>query len=200
MKKKILLLCLAFTGLISFAQETTLDKISKETCEYLSALDLKTLSSKEKNMELGLYIIKLYTKYEAKLKEEGIFMDLTKGKQGGAEFGEKIGVNMIKFCPDVLIALASEDAKSEEVTSAYLEGTIKKISGEELYTVEIKDTTGKTQKLIWLNNFEGSDELIELEKKAKGKSVKVSYENIEYFSPKLKEYIVRKKITKVEFL
>ena len=41
---------------------------------------------------------------------------------------------------------------------------------------------------------------IELGKEVKGVKVGITYTNLEYFSPKLKEYIVRKKITRLEFL
>ncbi len=205
MKKKIVLLGFLIITYFSNAQETTLDKISKETCEYLSSIDLKKLSSGDRNAELGFYIIKLYNKYESALKKEGIVMDLSKGKQGGAAFGEKVGMNMIKFCPDVLIALASEegiqDYKEEAPEkSLAVEGKIKKVSGNELYVIEVKETSGMTQKLLWLSNFEGSDQLLALGKKRRGKSVRIFYENIEYFSPKLQEYIIRKKVLKVEFL
>ncbi|WP_442267094.1 hypothetical protein ACSIGC_05175 [Tenacibaculum sp. ZS6-P6] len=206
MKKKILLLGVLFLTLITNAQESALDKISKETCEYLTKINNMNLSGNQKSTELGLYMVKLYSKYKEDLKEEGIVVDFSRGKEGGAEFGKKIGMNMVNFCPDVLIALANEEDGKEEKDEdnfselSFLEGEIKKISGEELYVIEIKDTLGKTQKFLWLNNFEGSDELIELGKKSKGKKVKIFYEDIEYFSPKLQEYIVRKKVSKVEFL
>ena len=52
---------------------------------------------------------------------------------------------------------------------------------------------------VWLNNFEGSDKLIN-SKKIKNLKVKLSYINVELYSPKLKEYIVRKQISKIEYL
>ncbi|SNR15083.1 hypothetical protein [Tenacibaculum jejuense] len=202
MKKKILLLGVVFFTLILSAQEATLDKIAKETCEYLNEVDFKSLSKKDLEIKLGIQIIKLYSKYEKELKSEGLEFELNEDQKGIESYAEKVAFSMIKFCPEVLAAFADdgEDEMQEVASILYLEGEIKKISGEELYVIEIKDTSGKTQKFLWLNNFEGSDELIELDKKVKGKKVKIFYEDVEYFSPKLKEYIVRKKVSKVEFL
>ena len=201
MKKKILVIGVALLTFIVNAQEATLDKIAKETCEYLNEVDFKSLSSKDLEIKLGIQIIKLYSKYEKELKSEGLEFELNEDQKGIEKYAEKVAFSMIKFCPEVLAAFANneEDVK-DTVSLLYFEGEIKKISGEELYVIEIKDTLGKTQKFLWLNNFEGSDELLELGKKAKGKKVKVFYEDIEYFSPKLQEYIVRKKVSKVEFL
>ena len=202
MKKKILLLGVVLFTLILSAQEATLDKIAKETCEYLNEVDFKSLSKKDLEIKLGIQIIKLYSKYEKELKSEGLEFELNEDQKGIESYAEKVAFSMIKFCPEVLAAFADdgEDEMEEVESILYLEGEIKKISGEELYVIEIKDISGKTQKFLWLNNFEGSDELIELDKKVKGKKVKIFYEDVEYFSPKLKEYIVRKKVSKVEFL
>ena len=136
------------------------------------------------------------------LKKEGIELDLSKGKDGGRDFGEKVGLNMINFCPKALMLLADNDLEdnvnSKEVMFSIV-GELKSISGDEISVVSLKDENGKTQKFLWLNNFEGSDRLI-ISKNIKNLKVKVSYTTIELYSPKLKEYIVRKQISKIEYL
>ena len=110
---------------------------------------------------------------------------------------------MVKFCPEALMMLADKDDDEDVVKPKEIEfsvpGKLKTISGEELSIVSLKDENGKTQKFVWLNNFEGSDRLIN-SKKIKNLKVNLSYKNVELFSPKLKEYIVRKQITKIEYL
>ena len=205
MKKGIVILFLLATSIVS-SQEgmSALDKVAKETCEYLNKDEIKALSVSERTMKLGLFIITIYGKYKDGLEKEGIIFDIGQGEDGGRAFGEKVGMNMIKFCPEALMALAGKNVKEVEVDETvlegnYIEGKIISIKGEDILVLTVKDTSGKTQKFLWLENFKGSDKLIEARKVKKIK-VKVSYKNIEVYSPKLKEYIIRKQITEIEYL
>ena len=203
MTKKItsLLFVLLSFGLLN-AQDSAMDKMAMEICEYFTKneQEFKNMSTDDLTAKLGVQMVQSYLKYQDDLAKEGIKFDLTKGRAEGEKMGAKVGVSMIKFCPDVLMAIAGDEDYEEEATESYLEGTLKKVTGDDLYVVEVKDTDGKTQKFVWLTNFEGSDKLIELGKEVKGVKVGITYTNLEYFSPKLKEHIVRKKITRLEFL
>ena len=212
MKLKI---AMAFFLLISLSvssqeKENIIDKVAKETCEYLSSEDVKGLSGEALTMKMGIKIFALYGKYTKELNAAGVVFDINNPEESGSKLGERIGMNMIKFCPDVLMALAenegfyeddeNDDTKKEETLELkYFEGDVKKIEGDEILTLVIKDTSGKTQKFIWLENFKGSDKLIETEK-VKQLKVKVFYKDLEVYSPKLKEYVVRKQITKIDYL
>lgn len=206
MRKIVLLVFTIFCILNVDAQETTLDKVSLEICEYFEANkeEMDKMSYDEKVANFGLKMMESYIDHKDELEKEGIKFDLSKGGSEGEKIGELIGLNMVKHCPAFILALGEEYIENDESfegnDAEVIKGKIKKITGEDLYVLEIKDTEGKTQKFVWLTNFEGSDELIELEDKSKGKKVEVSYKNIEFFSPKLKEYIVKKTITKLEFL
>ncbi|MFY0629272.1 MAG: hypothetical protein JXR05_02755 [Flavobacteriaceae bacterium] len=206
MKIKLFTIVLCFLSLSMSSQETILDKVSKETCEYLGSDEIKNLKNSEKTLKLGVFIIGLYTKYKTELKKEGITFDAANGRDSGRELGEKIGMNMVNFCPEVLIALAAQDddkfEEKEELTKEKFEvitGKIVSVKGNEYSTLVVKDDNGKTQKFLWLSNFKGSDKLIET-KKPKNLKVKVSYINLEVYSPKLKEYVVRKQIVEIEYL
>lgn len=201
--KKIYIGIILFLVVIQFtnAQETALEKVGKETCEYFSANseEISKLSAEEKTAKLGLQMLTLYSKYEKELKAEGVTVDL--GNERSAEkFGEKIGLQMAKYCPDVLITLFGDMADDEEDTEFLTEGVLKKIEGDELSVLVVKDDSGKIQKFIWLDNFEGSDVLIEKLDNFKNAKVEVYYKNSEIFSPKLKEYIVKKKISRLNFV
>jgi hypothetical protein len=207
--RKILLLSLLFVSFTVFSQTKTLDKIAKETCEYLQKDEVKKLNPKERTTKLGVFILSMYGKYQKKLKKEGIKIDLSKGREGGRDFGQKVGIAMVQFCPDTLMAFANEDNANEdkeedvveekESGSLVIEGNIVGIQGEEFSTLIISDTNGKTQKFIWISNFKGSDKLI-LGKDIEGLKVEVSYKSIECYSPQLKEYISRKQITEIKYL
>jgi hypothetical protein len=201
----VTVLFLLFT-LNSFAQEKedVLDIVAKKTCEYLNSEEVKDLKGDELAMKMGLKMFALYGEYKKELNKAGVTFDPNDAAESGRKLGERIGMVMVKFCPDALMALAGGDKglvdideePKEEFKS--IEGTIKSVDGDDIVTLAIKDVYGKTQKFIWLSNFKGSDRLIEATK-VKGIYVKVFYKDIEVYSPKLKEYVTRKQITQIEY-
>lgn len=203
MRIKLLTIVMCFLSVSIFSQESALDKVAKETCEYLTSKEIVNLETSEKTLKLGLHMMTLYTKYKNELNKEGITFDMGNPGNAGRAFGEKIGMNMVKFCPDALIALASQegfgDDEFDEEVSKTITGEIVSVEGDEYSTLIVKDINGRTQKFLWLSNFKGSDKLIET-KRPKNLKVNVSYVNVEIYSPKLKEYVVRKQITEIEYL
>jgi hypothetical protein len=207
MKRKVVIgiFLLCTFHLFSQEKEDVLDLVAKKTCEYLNSDEVKDLKGDELAMKMGLKMFALYGQYKEELNKVGVTFDSSNASESGRKLGERIGMVMIKFCPDALMALAGEDKqlvntndeKSEEFKS--VTGTIKSIQGDDILTLVIKDASGKTQKFIWLSNFKGSDKLIET-KRTRGLQVKVFYKDIEVYSPQLKEYIIRKQITQIDYL
>jgi hypothetical protein len=153
----------------------------------------------------------LYGQYTKELNEAGVVFDSSNAEESGRKLGEKVGLNMVKFCPEVLMALADSQGLLDETDntemidkSTFLEdksinGVIKKMEGDDIVTLVVKDESGKTQKFLWLENFSGSYKLIESKIVNKLK-VMVYYKSIEVYSPKLKEYVVKKQITRIDYL
>ncbi|MCH3883089.1 MULTISPECIES: hypothetical protein [Tenacibaculum] len=200
MNKIFTIIVSLFIALNCYSQdESVVDKVAKKTCEYLEGLDLGSLSADERNMKLGLYIFKMYDEYKADFNKEGIYLDLTKGADEGRKFGVKIGTRMASFCPEALMMFANEEGGESDEEKFSVKGELIELSGIEISKLSLKDNKGKTQKFIWINNFEGSDKLIN-EEFIQGLKVKLHYRNVEIYSPKLKEYIVKKQISKIEYL
>ena len=201
MKKYLLILILFFGSINIYSQDkTAIDKIGKETCKYFkkNKKELDNLSRNERVAKLGIKMLSLYDKYKEDLKAEGIEVDISDDSSTEA-FGQKVGVSMANHCLDLLLLLSEDFSDEEDEINFNVVGKLKSISGDELSYVSLKDENGKTQKFVWLNNFEGSDKLINT-KKFKNLKVKLSYINVALYSPKLKEYIVRKQISKIEYL
>jgi len=202
--RKVVFILLLLVSIITSAQEemSALDKVAKETCEYFekNQKEISKLDNQEKLTKLGLKMFALYDKYKEELNKEGIEFDLSKGDESGRAFGEKVGLSMAQFCPDILVALSREVNKREEKNEEdFVEGVITSVKGDEINTVMVKDISGKSQKFLWLSNFKGSDRLIE-NRRIKRQKVKVYYINIEVYSPKLQEYVIRKQITRIDYL
>lgn len=210
MKTKIVVLLLTIFSLNVVAQEKEdiLDKVAKEVCEYLSSDEVKDVKGDQLAMKMGVKIFALYGEYKKEFNEAGITIDVSNPAESGEKLGEQIGMTMIKFCPDTLIALAGDeelmdnanvkkqDNPKDEFRS--VNGKIKSIKGDEILTVSLKDDSGKTQKFIWLSNFKGSDRLMDA-KAVKNAKVTIYYKNIEMYSPQLKDYVLRKQITQIEY-
>lgn len=202
MKNLLLILFIFLLPFQIFSQESILDKIALETCEYLENDGLKNIDSNKKTEKLGLFIISLYNQYQDELLKEGFEINFTNDSDTGRAFGEKVGVHMVKFCPDALISLAKDfDNEEVKIDSYNITGKLIDVKGDEFSIVSIKDEDGKVQKFLWLQNFKGSDELIDkLNKTSKSPSVQITYKNLECYSPQLKEYIIRKEILEMSFI
>ncbi len=199
--KKGFLFIVVFVSLNIFSQETTLDKVSQETCEYLDSDEVKSLDVDKRTEKLGLFILNLYNKYEEEFNKDGIVVDFYDGSDAASKFGEQVGINMARFCPEALIALA-EDINEEPAEELFeVSGSLVSVVGDEFSTVILKDEEGKTQKFLWLQNFKGSDQLIQsLENLNAASNVTLIYNNIECYSPQLKDYIIRKVIVELTFV
>lgn len=201
MKKIFTLLIILATLNISAQEESVLDLVAKETCEYLQSEEIQLLSNNDKTMKLGVFIITKYSEYEDRFKAEGIDFDLSNGAQNaGRQFGEKVGITMVKYCPEVLMALGTDDNTNKYEEDEYaIQGKINSIEGNEFSTIIVKDSSGKMQKFLWMENFSGSEKLIN-NVSVEGLKVEVIYKNFECYSPQLKEYVIRKKIIAIDFL
>ncbi len=203
MIRKILFISSILFSLCVLSQETkesTLDIIAKKTCEYLDSEELVVLDIQQKTIKLGAFIITLYGEYEEQLKEEGYSMDFS-SDSAGEEFGEKVGIHMVKFCSNSLVAFAGESEVLEDENVGYFLGKIEAIVGEDISFIEVRNNEGILQKFVWLGNFIGSDVIISSEMNdIKNMNVKIAYKNTECFSRKLNEYIIRKEIIKIEYL
>ncbi len=202
--KHIIILLILITSFNVKAQETTLDLIAQATCDYLQSDEVVNLSGSQRTTKLGIFIIKQYNKHKEALILEGIELDFS-NKDEARAFGEKVGMNMVKFCADELVALASGDEEDVEIASVnnnqYFVGEVIAINGTEFSFIQIKASNGITQKFLWLSNFIGSERLIsETSEAIVGTKVNVTYKNTECYSPKLKEYIIRKEIVEIEYL
>ena len=202
--KNILIIFVFLVGFNVNAQETTLDLIAKNTCEYLQSEEVTSLSGNDKTTKLGLFIINQYNIHKDALISEGIELDFT-DENGARAFGERVGMNMVKFCAAELIALAGNDEDDDELVdeseTQLFVGEIMAIKGSEFSFIQVKAPNGISQKFLWLGNFIGSERLIsQTWDTIIGMKVKVTYKNTECFSPKLVEYIIRKEIVQIEYL
>ena len=199
MKKIITALLLVAS--FSYAQESAIDLIAKETCECITDKknDLSNTDKNDLQSILGVCMLKSYTKHESELqtKEKVSFND----DEGLEKFGESIALKMLNYCPDTIVELgriAIEDEKNattNEVLS--IEGTVTDIKTEQFVTISVKDKSNRIHKLLLLDYFESASLFVNGEIKKNNKLV-VYYSDIELYDPSTKDFKFFKVISGLE--
>lgn len=182
------------------AQDALLDKLADTACGCISKKDTDAMSVDDLQMQLGFCIMEAVGANQAAFEKEYGQLDPS-DQSAMTKLGEQIGMKMAFKCPNVIMKLAGQQppqgmnaapaAKAKGTVSGSFEG----VSGDDIATITIKEANGRTQKLLWMDYFKGSDALIQNPGSLKGKTVTVEYETIEVYSPQAKEYFDRKKVT-----
>ena len=185
----------------SYAQESAIDLIAKETCECINAKknDLSNNDKTDLQATLGVCMLKSYSKHESELKaEEKVqFSD----EEGLEKFGEQIAMKMLNYCPDFIVELGQmaieedKNAKAEVVLS--IDGTVTDIKTEQFVTISVKDKTNRIHKLLLLDYFDSASLFVNGEIKKNDKIV-VYYSDIELYDPSTKDFKFYKVISGLE--
>ena len=138
--------------------------------------------------------------YSKHKKEADKHLDVSFDDEQSLEnLGVEVALKMMTHCSDFMMKLAGgyaadefEKAK-EDIT---LVGKIVNIHESQFSIVELRDTDDRIQKLLWLEYFEGSNLLEDLNK-LKKKRLKVTYIEKEMYDPKIGEYRNFKVIKKI---
>lgn len=200
---KILRILLLLSGLtcllgnqLQAQSDELLDAIAQETCECFADKDLTGLSSDQVNMELGLCMMESLGKRPDAVEE----LDLDYSDQTAMQkFGEKIGAKMIIKCPNLMMKIVSAQQGQASGTSEVrteVSGVFQGVEGDDFAFLVLEGEDGTSYRLLWLGEFEGADLL----DTAKGKAVKVTFEEISCYSPAMKKYLKRKEVKSLEVL
>jgi hypothetical protein len=195
----IVLAALALFNTTLSAQDL-LDKLAEASCDCISKKDTDSMSSDDLQMQMGFCIMEAVSKYPAEFEKE--YGDLNPGdQQAMTKLGEDIGMRMAAKCPAILMKIATVETQANVQTSTQstISGTLKAVEGDDFSQLIIEDPTGRRHKILWMGYFKGSERLIESPEKALGRKVTVTYEEVECYSPKVKDYINCKEAREVKY-
>ena len=200
--------CTAFIAILSFtsasAQSTSKENfenaIIKEFCDSFESASPR-LTKDNMTVEMGVMIVPLMSRYNSDVKTYwGIDMS---SKEGIHSFGEKVGQLAALKCPSFLTFIKNnlQDIVSENGTSAgkTYNGKILKIEGQPFVYLLVQNNQGRTDKLYWLEYFEGANKLTAQPAAALNKAVTISYKDMEVYQAAEKEYKTIKVISKIEW-
>lgn len=219
--KKYFIVCVTFlfissilsaqvgNGTATLSKDSLLKLMAKETCEEIGKRDLTNKTMEELQEELGLAMVPMIIKYQDQLKTIGFYLE---DQDGMRNMGKEVGMQLAKDCPEFLKIFVNNpgvlkeviDEKEmngkgkKELLQSNISGTLVKILPGDISHIQVKDESGKVQKIWWMEYFEGSNILISEPAKFLNKSVKVGYVEKEIYNSTLKDYVKMKIITYIE--
>lgn len=183
----------------SFSQNDTTfsTKIIREFCDEFSKKNISEFKNSE--MELGLLILTVVSKYEKEIEKEwGLNLNDPKDFE---KIGEKIGQDAALKCPKFfefiknnLDAISSADEEAEMKT---LTGKLTGVEDNIFSCLLVKTKTGKEEKIWWFGHFEGAEQIIKDKNAFLNNTVEVSYTEMEVYDARLKDYRTIKVIKKI---
>lgn len=199
--KKIFLFLLVIANQ-SFSQDV-MDKITNETCECIKAknLDLEKVEASELQMQLGLCMMQSYSNHKDKLpKSKRVLLDNDEQME---KFGEEIGMKMITYCPDILLAIGKNEIDKNEanevvdVLSLSSTGQLIERKTDGFLTIRVKEESGRINDFILVKNFDNayliSDDVLKVNTKVK---VDFYYEDI--YDSKLNKFVNSKVLLDIQ--
>ena len=170
----------------------------KDFCDTFTTAAPK-LSKENLTMEVGLLIVPLFSKYKDQIKAEwGLDVNNSDDLE---KIGEKVGQISTLGCPAFLNFIKNNmDAFNENTESSKTyTGKIIRVEGAPFTYLLLQNKAGKTDKIYWMEFFEGSNELADNIKGITNTRVTIHYKEIEVYDAVVKEYKNIKVATKLEF-
>lgn len=186
--KRLFFLTLLFTGFSVSRAQTYMDKITEKTCTCLETVS-DTLPQDRMEMQLGLCMIEAAMPYKKQIKKDyGI--DLDNIDTEGEKLGRIIGLQLAGKCPATLIKLTErvKEKNSSKEVEKNVKGSVTAIDDAYFVSFSVRDEQGKVAKYIWLTFVDSPLDMAGSYDRLMGKQVSITYEPMEFFDPKLKEY------------
>ncbi|HMK04869.1 MAG TPA: hypothetical protein VK489_11785 [Ferruginibacter sp.] len=208
--KKIILpgICALLISSSLFSQvgkDSLLKRMARETCDEITKKNLANKTMDEIQMEMGMAMIPIVTKYADEL--QATFGFSLEDQQGLESVGKEIGMQLARDCPAFLKLIINNPSVLKEMKAGnnekiveyrHISGTLIKIVPGDFSYLQVRDASGKVEKLWWMEYFDGSNSLTTDPQKRLNKPVKVSYVEKEIYNAALKDYVKIKVITSIE--
>lgn len=199
MKNLVLLSVLVCSVLMSSAQKNVplYTTMANELCKQIKEKQAELIQSDNVQMDLGLMMLPIFMQYESELKKVVPDLDLSNEKQLEL-LGIEIGKKMVA-CPEFLKIISANQellqVAKEGAAVLSIQGTLAAITPGEFTSITVKTSSGKLEKLWWMEYFPGEQKLnVDL----LNQKVNVSYIEKEVYNAVLKDYIKIKVVTGIE--
>ena len=169
-------------------------KIAQDFCDEFDKIKDK-ITKDNFEMELGLILMPILNRHETDIKKYwGYDKNQTENLEKiGRKVGELGAINCASFrtfIGEKIKALSNEEPETKTAS-----GKLIKIEGQPFTYLLIQAPNGKTEKIWWMEYFEGADKLAVDTKLFLNRTVQVEYKETEVFDSVSKEYKTIKVVT-----
>ncbi len=184
----------------SFGQTTLGDaekELTQKLCDCISGLDMDQISEKTAANKAFMDCFTQQTNLVVKMAEER-GADIT-DRAAMRELGVGIGKNLLNInCPNyvVLSTRMAENASGENTGTT--EGKLKRIDTKDFNYFVMTDLDNNEKSFIWLRQFPGSEQFMNVTGKTKNEKVRIGWREIEVFIPSAKNYYKIKEVVSLE--
>lgn len=205
--RRILFLFISFSSLTSItngqtqkAKDSLMKIMVAEACDEIKKKDFSSLQKEEIEMEIGMAIIPVFSTHANEIKDI-LNLDITDA-ENMKDFGQTLGMKLAMECPDFMRIVSGSQTFKDELkkgstkTSYTISGTLVKVVPGDITHFLIKDAQGKTEKIWWMEYFEGADTL--KDSKKINTPVVIRYRESEIYSTAVKDYIKIKIATGID--
>ena len=185
-------------SIASFSQKESSafdSKIIKEFCDEFTK-GSPTITKENMEMELGLIILPIMTKYGEEIKKEW-GLDIT-SQTDMEKIGHKIGQLGATQCVAFRSFIMDNLTTIVESRGLKTQGKLLKIEGQPFSYLVVQNNSGKIEKIYWLEFFEGADKLT-TPSTVLNKTVTIEYKELEVYDATSKEYKKIKVATKLKY-
>lgn len=177
-------------------QSTYLDDVAEKSCSCISEIPDSSEGSGLAE-KLGLCMVNACVPYQKQFKKDyKLDVEDYTNIEVMRKLGGIIGVKCATKCPDLLASMrdkmkaANEIEPNKETTTQALsfEGIVISVNDNPFVYFTLKNEEGKTYNFYWLSFFASNINLSADYNKILFKKVKISYEEKEFYDPRIKEY------------
>lgn len=195
MKYALSSLALILCATTSADAQDYLQEIAEKSCkcieERVGTTEVDKADIEALTMQMGLCMIEVAQPHAKKLKKDHD-IDFGQIERDGEKLGTVIGLRMATVCPQTLLRMtqASTEAEAEtkEIVTKSFEGTVVSVSDDQFVVFNVDDVQGKRYRFLWLDHFRSDLGVEDNFRNLVGTKVHVSYQEVEFFEPKLREY------------
>ncbi len=182
-----------------FAQSTYLDKVADDACRCFETAKDKIKNEADFNKAAENCISTAMMPYlDSFSKDENVPVEEL-DKEVGAKIGQKMGVKLAKSCP-VFLQLVTDyalDKEEDDIVTGTATGLITAVHITDHVYLDIKGSSGKITKVVWLHYFPGADDYKSSPARLKGKKVEVEWLEQEIYFIAKKDFGLVKAISKL---
>jgi hypothetical protein len=217
MKKIIVLFFIVFASIANaqITKDSLLKKMANEACIEISKKDFSKMNVDNMEQEMGVLLMPAIIGNMSDI--EKVYGTKITNEEGMQKVGQDLAMKLIMSCPEFMkmsMEMGKDPSSMEKLqkkakimgmeksidveSSDEIKGTLISFTPADISSILVKDKSGKTSKLYWMEYFENADDFMSNSKKYLNKKVVVNYIVRDIYDAAKKAYKAIKVIASLE--